>query len=300
MRKKFKLVVSLSVVAFAFSNGLMAQGLVDGFFGEKGKASISLSYSYANFDEFYVGGQRVPGVPAHNEIDQTIYNLYAKYNLADNVTVVLDLPYIDAEGNGVPDPANGTTEQSDFQDVKVLVKWAPYVQELTHGSMTYIVALGGSVPLGYEPNGILSLGSGAPGVDGKLGLHYSNNSGFFGTLVAGYGLRGNADNNLGTGDGEEFDVPNVANAMFKIGYSAKAYYVDAWFDAQTSLSGVDIMGEGFVNNFPETSVGFSRLGANLYVPFTPVIGASLGVGTILDGRNIGKSTYYCGGVTINL
>lgn len=299
MKTKIKFLVSASVLSLVFTNASKAQGLVDGFFEQKGKTSITLSYTYGNYDEFYVSGQKVNGVPALNEIDQTIYSVYAKYGLADNLSLIANLPYIMAEGNGGPDPVNGTTEQSDFQDVSVFVKWAPYVEQLNSGSVTYFAALGGSIPLGYEPNGILSLGTGAPGLDGKLGLQYNNNSGFFGTLIAGYGLRGKADNNLGTGDGEEFDAPNVANALFKLGYAGKHFYVDGWLDAQTSLSGVDIMGEGFAGNFPETRVGYSRIGANLYVPFTPFIGASAGFGTVIDGRNIGLTTYYSGGITLN-
>lgn len=299
MNTKIKFLVSLPVLFLVFTVTSSAQGPVDGFFDKKEKVSITLSYTHGNYDDFYVGGQKVEGVPVHNEIDQTIYSLYAKYGLADNITVIASLPYIKAEGNGGADPVNGTTEQSDFQDASVFVKWAPYVEQLSNGSVTYLVALGGSIPLGYEPNGILSLGTGAPGLDGKLGIQYNNNSGFFGTIIAGYGLRGKADNNA-SGGGEDFDAPNVANVVFKLGYAGKHFYVDGWFDGQTSLSGVDIMGEGFAGNFPETRVGYSRAGANLYVPFTSFIGASAGFGTVIDGRNIGLTTYYTGGITLNL
>lgn len=298
MKTKIRFLVSVSLLSLVFANILKAQGPVDGFFDKKGNASITLSYTYGNYDEFYVGGQKVIGVPELNEIDQTIYSIYAKYGLADNLSLIANLPYIKAEGKGNPDPVNGTTEQSGFQDASVFIKWAPYVKQLEHGSMTYFGALGGLIPLGYEPNGILSLGTGAPGLDGKLGLQYNNNSGFFGTVIAGYGLRGKANNDL-NGGGDKFDAPNVANAVFKLGYAGKYFYVDGWLDAQTSLSGVDIMGEGFAGNFPETRVGYSRVGANLYVPFTPFIGASAGFGTVIDGRNIGLTTYYSGGITLS-
>ena len=194
MKTRFKFLVSLSMLTVLCIDVSNAQGPVDGFFDKKGKASITLAYSYGNYDEFYVGGQKVEGVPAHNEIDQTIYSLYAKYGLADNISIIASLPYIKAEGDGIADPVNGTTEQSDFQDINLFVKWAPYVEELNSGSMTYFLALGGLIPLGYEPNGILSLGTGAPGLDAKLGLQYNNDSGFFGTFIAGYGLRGKAKN----------------------------------------------------------------------------------------------------------
>lgn len=299
MKLKTLISVGLLTAASLFMNLIYAQGLIDGFFNKKGRASFTLSYTSAVYDSFYVADEKVEGVPAHNSIDQSIYNLYATYALADDLSLVASLPYISAKGNGEADPVNGTTEQSDFQDLNLFLKWAPYVSELSNGSLTYFVALGGLVPLGYEPNGILSLGTGAPGVDGKVGLQYKNNSGFFGAFIAGYGLRGKASNNL-NGGGPDFDAPNVANGVFKLGYAGGSIYVDAWYDFQYSLDGVDIMGEGFDGNFPETDVDFNRIGANVYVPLTPLIGLSAGFGTTVSGRNIGISTSYSGGLTFNL
>jgi len=300
MKKRIAVLAPIMIATSIFTHGLSAQGPIDGFFSKKGKASISLSYLSGNYDEFYVGGEEVSPVPAHNEIDQTIYSLYATYAITDNIAVIGNLPYIQKEGNGSADPINGTTEQSDFQDISAFVKWAPYIKELPNGTMTYIVALGGSIPLNYEPSGILSNGSGAPGIDGKLGLQYKNNSGFFAMVIGGYGLRGKSDNNFNLGTGDKFDAPDVVNAVVKIGFAAKNFYLDAFLDSQTSLNGVDIMGPGFAGNFPETIVNYSKIGGNLYIPFTNFIGASFGGGAIIDGRNIGKNTYYNGGITLNL
>lgn len=298
-----KIKLTAMIVAFICltTTNVTAQGLIDGFFNKKGEANLSLSYSYSTYDSFYVGKTKVEGVPAHNEITQDIFNFYANYGITDRLTAIVNLPYISSNGKGNPDPINGTTEQKDIQDLSVALKYNLHNETLKHGTMTYFAALGGSMPLGYEPTGILSIGNGAPTLDAKLGMHYKNNGGFFGTVALGYTVRGEADNNFNLGDGSDFDAPNSVNTLIKVGYSASIIYLDAWFDSQsTSKKGIDIGGPGFFGNFPETKVDYARVGGNVYVPIASNFGINAGVGTIVDGRNIGKGTTYTGGVVFKL
>ncbi|SFC88678.1 hypothetical protein [Algibacter pectinivorans] len=297
---KFRLLITCITVLTLVVQNTQAQINPDGFFNKKGEANISLSYTYESFEKFYLGLDEVDGVPAHSEIDQNIYNIYANYGITDNITAIVNLPYIKATGNGAADPVNGSTEQSDLQDISVLVKWAPFVSSHKHGTTTGVIAIGGSYAFDYEPNGILSIGNGASSFDTKLGLQYNNNSGFFGNAFVGYSIRGEADNNLGLGTGAKFDVPNSVNAQIKLGYAGKSFYADAWFDAQKTNGGLDINSPDFAGNFPETKVNYSRIGLNLYAPVTKNIGVSLGSGTVVSGRNTGKGTYYTGGLTIGL
>ncbi|WP_147678506.1 hypothetical protein [Algibacter pacificus] len=297
---KIKLFLAIITVFSIGIQNTQAQINPDGFFNKKGEANISLSYTFATYEKFYLGTDKQDAVPAHNQIDQNIYNVYANYGLADNITAIINLPYIQAEGDGAADPVNGSTEQSDLQDISLLIKWAPFVTKYEHGSMTGVIAVGGSYAFDYESNGILSLGNGASSIDGKLGFQYNNNSGFFGNAFVGYSIRGEADNTLGLGTGAKFDVPNSVNAQIKLGYAGKSFYADAWFDAQKTNGGLDINSPNFAGNFPETKVNFSRIGLNLYAPISKTIGVSVGSGTVVSGRNIGKGTYYSGGVTIGL
>lgn len=290
----------ITLICLTAQNAI-AQGLVDGFFNKKGEASLSLSYSNSKFDSFYVGKTKIDGVPAHNEISQNIFNFYANYGITDKLTAIVSLPYISAEGDGDPDPINGTTEQSDIQDLNVMVKYAFYKDELSSGNMTYFGAFGGSIPLGYEPNGILSIGNGAPALDAKLGMHYYNNNGIFGTLAFGYTVRGYADNNLNLGDGSDFNAQNSISTLLKVGYNCKMFYIDAWFDSQSSSNkGVDIGGEGFFGNFPETRVNYARVGGDLFVPIVNNFGVSIGIGATVDGRNLGNATTYTGGIVYSI
>lgn len=296
MKLKIKLVL-LTVLFCITTITIKAQGLVDGFFNKKGEGNISLSYSYSTYDKFYVGETEMDGVPAHNEISQNIYNLYANYGITDRLTAIVNLPYITTKGNGDPDPVNGTTEQSEIQDLSIMLKYDLYNKGFNHGNAKFFTAFGGSIPFGYEPNGILSVGNGALAMDAKLGMHYKNNSGFFGTLALGYTIRGKADNNLGTGTGSDFNAPNSFNSLIKLGYASKAIYLDAWFDSQaTTGDAVDLGTPEFLGNFPETKVNYSRIGANVFVPIKNNFGVNVGTGILVDGRNIGKSTTITGGV----
>lgn len=299
MKNKLPLLI-LSIMLINI-NILKAQININGFFNKKGTANISLSFTQANFDKLFLGDVQTDPIPAHDEISQTIYNFYANYAITDRLTVIVNLPYIISDNtSGTLDPVNNTKEQSGIQDASVMAKWSIFEQNEKNGRVTYVVGLGGSIASDYESTGILSLGNGAPSVDGKLGLQYYNNSGFFGNLFIGYSVRGKADNNLNLGNGERFDVPNSVNTQIKLGYASNNIYADVWFDSQKSLSGVDIAGDNFFGNFPETRVNFSRIGINTYVPLSKIIGLSAGAGAVVNGRNVGKTIFYSGGIVVGL
>lgn len=296
---KTKRTVLISFGILIIGSTVHAQGLVDGYYSQKGNLAVTASYTRVGaYDEFYVGKEKTGPVPVHNEISQDIFGVYAKYGLLDDLTLIFNVPYITTKGYGDSDPVNGETKQSDFQDICLTAKYRPFSTDFTGGRIDGISALGIAIPAGYEPNGILSIGNGAFATDLHIGGHLQLNGGFFSTLVAGYSFRGKAKDNLGANGGNDFDVPNAFLAVAKLGYAASKFYVELWMDHQASSSdGVDIMGPGFAGNFPETRVDYTRLGISGYVPVTDGIGLSAGYGALLDGRNIGDSGYFSTGVT---
>ena len=284
---------TLLLVSFSIN----AQSLIDGFSSQKGDLSVTLGYTFSNFDEFYLGTEKMDGVPAHNEITQHIISLYAKYGITDKVSIILNLPYFSASGDGDTDPVNGETSIADFQDISVAFKGVTPIYNFEKGSLDIVGGLGFSIPLGYEPNGILSIGSGVFTVSYTGGLHLNTSSGFFATALANYNLRGDAKSDI---IASNFSVPNTFSATGKIGYASSLIYVDAWVSLADSDEGVDIGGEGFTGNFPETNVEYNMFGATVYKDILPELGVSLGYSTIFDGRNVGASSNYSIGFTYNL
>lgn len=291
-----KLNLLLLFFAIAIANNLNAQGLLDGFAPKKNELSVTVSYTNSTFDEFYVGKEKID-VPVHEEISQDIISLYAKYGITDRLSVVFSVPYISADNeSGLPDPVNQENSVSGVQDISAALKYNAASFKIKGNKVDLITGLAVNVPTNdYEPNGILSLGSGALAIDVTAGYHYQTKSGFFSTVLASYSFRDDADNNLQPGG--DFGVPNAFLLNSKIGYASDFIYVEAWASLQNSEEGVDIGAPNFTDNFPETNVDYTKIGLTLYKNIIPQIGLSLGYGKVIDGRNVGASTTYSAGLT---
>ena len=296
--KKIKVLMIAAFASLSLSTSTQAQGAIDGFFAEKGALSVTTSYTRGSFDEFYQGNELEKGVPAHEEITQDIISVFAKYEIAADFVAYVNLPYISAHGDGVADPANGETEISVFQYVTLGLKYRFHKFEYENSDLSLISGLAVGLPGDYEPNGILSIGSGAVTTDLTLGVHFGSDKGFFTTLLASYSFRDDTQEN---GD---FDVPDAFLAVAKIGYANSFFYADAWLDFSNAVEGVDIGGNGFnVNgfNFPETRVKYTRVGGTLSKKIGDTgFSGSLAAGTVIDGRNLGKATTFSIGLTYDI
>ncbi len=289
----------LSIIIIAITNTVNAQGLLDGFAPKKGDLSVTASYSKSSFDKFYLADVKADAVPVHDEINQNIFSLYAKYGITDRLSAVINVPFISADNtSGGADPVNGENSIAELQDISIALKLNAHKFNFKKADLNIITGVTAVIPTGYEPNGILSVGSGAFGIDVTAGLHLNTDSGFFSTLLAAYNFRGDADNNLTPGG--EFGVPNSFVTTGKIGYASSFIYIEAWADFSNSEEGVDIGGPGFTGNFPETNVDYSRVGLTVYKNIIPKLGVSLGFGKVIDGRNLGDSTTFSAGLTYNI
>lgn len=298
--KKITLVACTVCALFGIATNSNAQGMFDGFTPKKGDLSITASYAKSDFDQFYLGKEKQNAVPVHEEINQNIFSLYAKYGITNKLSAIVNIPYISAENtSGAPDPLNGETSISGLQDITIGLKLNAHTFKFKKADLSILTAGAVVIPTDYEPVGILSLGSGAFGIDLRLGLHLKTDVGFFSTLYAGYNLRGDADNNLFP-NRSDFNVPNAFVTTGKIGYASNHIYVEAWADYANSEEGVDIGTPAFSGNFPETNVDYARVGVTVYKEVIPNLGLSAGIGKVIDGRNIGDSIIYSGGITYNL
>ncbi len=278
-----------------------AQGLFDGFDLKKGNLSVTASYARSEYDEFYLGKEKQDAVPAHDQINQNIFSLYAKYGITNRLTGVINVPFISASNTSdISDPFNGNTSISGVQDISIGLKLNAYRFNFEKMNLNLITGASVIIPAEYESIGILSLGSGGFGFDIRTGLHLNTDSGFFSTVIGGYNFRGNAESSLPSREREKFGVPNSFFAMGKIGYASSIIYAEAWIDYSNSEEGVDIGSLVFTGNFPETNVDYARVGLTLYKDIIPKLGISLGAGKVIDGRNVGNSIIYSAGITYNM
>lgn len=296
--KKNNFLIIAFLTLLAFTSTTQAQGYIDGFFAEQGALAVTTSYTRGSFDQFYFGKDKVDLTETVNykEITQDIYDIYAKYEVATDLVAFVNIPFIVAgadlttEGkeNNVKDQTSG------IQDITVGLKYRVHKFKYENSRLSILSALSLSLPGDYEPNGILSLGNGGVAADISTGLHFDNDGGFFTTVLGSYSFRNDHQ------DHGSFKVPSAFIGTAKIGYANSLFYVDGWFEFLNSTKGVDIGGTGFTGNFPETRVSYTRVGGTLYKKFTEGFGVSLGAGTILDGRNVGKATTFTAGLTYEI
>lgn len=273
------------------------QGLIDGSFSKKNDVITSAAFIYNYYDTLFVmGDTEVSPIPDHQKVEQYIYNLYLSYGLSDNIQLIANLPYIQAQGDGIPDRINGRRSLNHFQDLSLAGKFKFGNVDFEGGAFNLIAGVGLAIPLGYEPNGILGIGHGAVQYQGSLGAHLQFESSFYGTLVGGYDLRGRSKDNFNTVPAEKFDVPDAYNFLLKTGYSLPFVSIDGWLQGTYAINGVDIQGEGFSGNFPEVQSKYTSVGASLYFPVVNYLGISGSFSKLISGENTADFTNFAIGI----
>lgn len=274
MKKAF----TLFCVSTLLSSVAYSQSIVDGFTKGKGNGSLVLSYSWEQYDEFYFADTKMDAPPPlGGEVTTQSVSLFGILGLTDNMDIILNVPYITAQGDGVD-----TVDQSvgGLQDASLFLKWRPISVEVGGGNLSFLGALGFATPLsGYEADQVLSIGNQSTRADLRLITHFMSNAGVFGELQAGYSLRSN-------------DVPNATLLSAKVGYATDKFYIDIWSDTQLSSDAPDI-GEA---PFSQTQVNYTQIGASVFVPVASSVGVSVGFGQYISGRNVGLSTRLSGGI----
>ena len=269
----------LTASTLFISSAVLSQPIVDGFTKGKGNGNIVISYSWEQYDEFYFADTKMDApAPWGGQITTQSVNLYGIVGLSDDIDLVVNIPYIAAQGDGVD-----TVDQQvgSLQDASLFIKWRPLLIETEGGNLSFLGALGLSTPLSdYEADQVLSIGNQATRVDLRLLTHFMSNSGVFGELQAGYSLRSN-------------EVPNATLLSAKIGYAAAKFYVDLWSETQISNSDASDIGQA---PFSQTRVNYTQIGASIFVPIVPSLGVAAGVGQYVSGRNVGLATRFSGGV----
>jgi hypothetical protein len=271
-----------------------AQSPVNGFMQKKGNGSVVLSHNFESYNTVFLVPEKITGVPIFNEITLNSTSIYATYGLNDRLNVVLNVPYIQAKGAAnaeVLENLNYRNTQSGFQDISAYVKYKALTVATEKTTFNLIGSVGIKTPLGNYTvdeglQSIVSIGNRATSLNALMIGLLRSNSGLFASGQVGYCLKNN-------------QVPNAVMSEFKAGLIQPNFYFDAFIANQTSLSGTDILAEGFQGFFPSTKVNYTRIGLNVFVPIYRQFGLCAGSSTYIDGRNLGQSTSYYGAISVS-
>lgn len=272
----------LLLLGLMISPWAYGQSIVDGFMKGKGNGSVVLSYSWEQYDEFYFADDRRDAPPPWGgQITTQSASLYGTVGLSDDIDIIFNLPYINAQGDGVD-----TVDQSvgGLQDASLFIKWRPILVETGGGNLSFAAALGVATPFSdYEADQVLSIGNQATRGDLRLLTHFIANSGIFAELQAGYSLRSD-------------DVPNATMLNAKVGYAGANFYLDLWSETQISDSDAPDISEA---PFSQTRVNYTQIGATVFVPVASGLGIAANFGQYVSGRNVGLSTRFGAGLVYN-
>ena len=254
-----------------------AQDIISGFLLEKGKMDVALTFTHESSTEFFVGTEKMD-LPAKYKVQS--WTAYLAYGLADNVNIVLNLPYIKATIKDLD------LEEKGAQDAGIFLKWRPVYRKSGGGELSIVLGGGITFPMSeYVHDTLVSIGNRATSIDGRVCLLYKFNSGLFTELLGGYSLRSDV-------------VPNAYTAGFKAGFAFSKLYLESWIQIANSTDGTDI---GDINfTLPSTKVNYTRAGVTVYYPIVPKVGIFIKWFSTLDGRNIKKANSFSSGLVLRL
>ena len=295
-------VVTATVLVAAV--GAVAATDLDGFLREKGHGDVAVSVSSESYDHFWAGRSKKANPPFLGTVDIHTVSLWAAYGITDRVTLIANLPYVDAEGDGngmVPPQATGltgptrfSTKESALQDMSVLAKF----RLATVGSTWRSSFVGGvgfrTIASNYVANNAVSIGDGS--ADWLFRFVYMIQRGsFYASQQIGFDWRSGPDQvdlilrDAVTGQvlGSqtlEGSVPDGYPLYTEIGYTIGRTTIDVFYNRLVARHGTDIMGP-YGTSFPSNREEYERTGAKVFVRVNPHFGVSVYGFTTLDGRN---------------
>ncbi|HEX6884701.1 MAG TPA: transporter [Planctomycetota bacterium] len=241
-----------------------------GFLRGEGRLDTVLSYTLDWYDEFWVGDMKVsdPGV---GEVERETYTLYAAYGLTNDIDLVLNASYVEAETDGtVP-----FDDEDDLQDLYLGAKWRAWSTGIGTGMFSALLAPSVKIPMtDYEDNDVTAIGDGQVDLRFRGILHYQV-SAFFGSLESGYDVRNGAP---------EDEVPlNITVG----GTIADRVTLMPFYSLVRSEGGPDIGDPGF--RFRAVEEEYDRIGISVYARIAQGFGLSAMWRTTTDGMNTGEA-----------
>ncbi len=276
----------------AGSHFLFAQGPLDGYLKGKGVLDLAPSFSSNSTKRFEGTGGQVYALGYKG----SMLSLFAEYGLGKRLDAVATAAYV------------FTSRQSGLQDGAVLLKYRPVYRQLGQaGKLGILLGSGLGFPLtNYEPAETGALGQKAVILPARLILQWETPLGLFFNLTGGYNWRFDRlrDEDVAAvrklrPDYQPVQPANFSTMLFKVGFPARRYYLDAWVEWQHTRGGADYVPE--VADLPQSfGVSYTQAGGTIYYSENGKHGFYLSGGYIFGGRNTGRILRLTAGVVLRV
>lgn len=259
---------------------LPAQGPIDGYLKGKGVLDLAPSISFNSANDFVgANGQ-------HFDIGYkgSLLSLFGEYGITEKLDVVGTAAYV------------FTSSRSGLQDGGLFLKYRPVYRDLQGaGRLGLLLASGLGFPLSdYEPTVSGALGQKAVILPARLILQWETPLGLFFNLTGGYNWRFDqlrevdiAEIRKERPDYQPSQPADFSTFLFKLGFPAARYYLDAWIEYQHTVGGNDYEPE--LPDLPQAfGVSFTQVGGTVFYADSGKNGFYVSGGYILGGRNTSK------------
>lgn len=277
---------------------MSAQTDIDAIMMSKNNFCFGAVYQYSSWKEYWEGDFKRENLNLGTVSTKSV-GIMGNYGVSDKLNVLFSIPYVETNASA------GTMKgQKGVQDLSLTIKYMPL--EKTIGKSIYsLYALGSfSAPTSNYSADYLPLSLGLQSKTTSLRLMGDYQRGnFFTTFSGAYIKRANItiDRNAYLTNEIHYtnkvDMPDAISVNFRAGYRSNRliaeFVIDNWV---TQSGGFDITKNNMP--FPSNTMNALKYGVNSKYTFKKMPELSLvgGYNYVVEGKNVGKSNTYYGGI----
>ena len=277
---------------------MSAQTDIDAIMMSKNNFCFGAVYQYSSWKEYWEGDFKRENLNLGTVSTKSV-GIMGNYGVSDKLNVLFSIPYVETNASA------GTMKgQKGIQDLSLTIKYMPL--EKTIGKSIYsLYALGSfSAPTSNYSADYLPLSLGLQSKTTSLRLMGDYQRGnFFTTFSGAYIKRANItiDRNAYLTNEIHYtnkvDMPDAISVNFRAGYRSNRliaeFVIDNWV---TQSGGFDITKNNMP--FPSNTMNALKYGVNSKYTFKKMPELSLvgGYNYVVEGKNVGKSNTYYGGI----
>lgn len=277
-----------------------AQTPTDAIMMDKGQLCLAALYTHDTWDHYWEGSLKRNNGNIGTLKRQSIMPMLA-LGFSERINLIAALPWVRTEAS-----AGQVSGAQGLQDWGLWLKAELWRTPLGTGKLSALAVAGGGGPASnYLPDfAPFSLGLGAPEISLRGILHYQLDKGPYLRAQIGHHWRGHATierDYYYTTQGfytDQVKVPSAITYGFTLGswLLQNSLKVEAVYDGMITQGGHDIRRQDV--GFPSNRMIFARVGGGIQYYFSQIKGLGLlASGTyILEGRNLGQSTTFTGGI----
>ncbi|MFE3871331.1 hypothetical protein ACFX5F_08840 [Flavobacterium sp. ZS1P70] len=275
-----------------------AQTEIDGIMMSKNNFCFGAVYQYSSWNEYWEGTFKRENLNLGTVSTKSV-GIMGNYGITDKLNILFSVPYVETKAS-----AGTMGGQKGLQDLSLTIKYMPIEKTIGKATYSFYVLGSFSTPISNYSADYLPLSIGLQSKTAALRLMGDFQLGnFFSTLSGAYVKRANItiDRNAYLTDEihytNEVDMPDAISVNFRAGFRSSRliaeFVIDNWV---TQSGGFDITKNNMP--FPSNTMNALKYGVNSKYTLKKIPQLSLvgGFNYVVQGRNVGKSDTFYGGL----